>query len=78
MKNLDKINSASSNELFYIFEIRTQDGIFVKIFFDKQNKILKGWETISFNQEKVNFLIINPKINVATQEKFEVPNYNNF
>jgi outer membrane lipoprotein-sorting protein len=78
LKNLDKINSTSSNDLFHIFEIRTQDGIFVKIFFDKQNKILKGWETISFNQEKVNFLIINPKINVATQEKFEVPNYNNF
>ena len=37
--------------------------------------MLKGWETISFNQEPVKFIIINPKINSIIEEKFILPEY---
>ena len=39
--------------------------------------MLKGWETISYNQEPVIFNILNPIINSELKEKFILPNYNN-
>ena len=70
--NPSKIGTQNDN---YFYEIRTDDGVFVKIFFNKKSKILKGWETISYNQEPVKFNIINPKINTEFKEKFILPNY---
>ena len=61
----------------YSYEIQSNDGIFVKIFFSKKNKMLKGWETISYNQEPVIFNILNPVINSELKEKFILPNYSN-
>lgn len=40
--------------------------------------MLTGWETVSYNQEKVIFNILNPVINQKFEEKFILPNYNNF
>ena len=70
--NPSKIGTQNDN---YFYEVRTDDGVFVKIFFNKKSKILKGWETISYNQETVKFNIINPKINTEFKEKFILPNY---
>ena len=75
LKSIDQSKIGSQNDN-YFYEIRTEDGIFVKIFFSKKTKILKGWETISYNQERVKFNIINPKINTEFNEKFILPNYN--
>tara|TARA_B100001115_G_C15812224_1_gene402833 strand:- start:216 stop:779 length:564 start_codon:yes stop_codon:yes gene_type:complete len=61
----------------YFYEIQASEGIYVKIFFGKKNKILKGWETISYNQEPVIFNILNPVINSELKEKFILPNYSN-
>lgn len=68
----DKINETSSD---YFYELKTEDGIMTKIFFNKNSKVLKGWETISYNQELVKFIILNPKINTELNEKFILPNY---
>ena len=76
-KNLKLINNTdikeTANEYFY--EIKENDGLYIKIFFNKNSKMLKGWETISFNQEPVKFIIINPKINSIIEEKFILPEY---
>ena len=61
-----------------VVNINTENGISVKIFFDKNSKILKGWETISINQTKSKFEIIEPAINTKFSEKFSVPSYGNF
>ena len=61
----------------YFYQIETNEGIYVKIFFGKKNKMLRGWETISYNQEPVIFNIINPVINSELKEKFILPNYSN-
>lgn len=75
LKSIDQSKIGSQNDN-YFYEIRTDDGVFVKIFFNKKTKLLKGWETISYNQEPVKFTIINPKINTEFKEKFILPNYN--
>lgn len=61
----------------YFYEVQASEGIYVKIFFGKKNKMLKGWETISYNQEPVIFNILNPVINSELKEKFILPNYSN-
>jgi len=79
LKNLKVINSYNIKETpnEYFYEIQAGEGIYVKIFFGKKNKILKGWETISYNQEPVIFNILKPIINNELKEKFILPNYNN-
>ena len=78
-KNLRMFDQSDIKETSnkYSYEIQSNDGIFVKIFFSKKNKMLKGWETISYNQEPVIFNILNPVINSKFNEKFILPNYNN-
>jgi len=60
----------------YFYELKTENGIITKIFFNKNSNILKGWETMSYNQEIVKFKIIEPEINTKLEEKFILPNYN--
>ena len=80
LENLTKTNNKKiqeTNDNFF-YEIETDEGIYTKILFDKNSKILTGWETISYNQEKVIFNILNPVVNQKFDEKFILPNYNNF
>ena len=80
LENLTKNNNKKiqeTNDNFF-YEIDTDEGIYTKILFDKNSKILTGWETISYNQEKVIFNILNPVVNQKFDEKFILPNYNNF
>ncbi len=79
LENLKTIDSSDVKETSnkYFYEIRANEGIYVKIFFGKKNKMLKGWETISYNQEPVIFNILNPVINSELKEKFILPNYSN-
>lgn len=79
LKNLKMFNQSDIKETSnkYSYEIQTNEGVFVKIFFNKKNKLLNGWETISYNQEPVIFNILNPVINSKFNEKFILPNYNN-
>jgi len=76
-QNIIKIKDYHNSNNEIIFSINTNDGISVKVIFDKNNKILKGWETININQTKSAFEIINPKINTDIDEDFKVPNYKN-
>jgi len=48
----------------------------IKIYFNKDTRLLKGWETISYNQETVKFNIVDPKVNIELKEKFNLPDYN--
>ncbi len=77
LENLKLIKQTNINETSndYFYEIRTDNGIITKIFFNKKSKILKGWETISYNQEPVKFKILKPIINTEFKEKFILPNY---
>mgnify|MGYP001204643483 FL=1 len=79
LENLKMVDPSNIKETTnkYFYEIRANEGIYVKIFFGKENKMLKGWETISYNQEPVIFNILNPVINSELKEKFILPNYNN-
>lgn len=77
-KNINKIENYQTSNSEVTFNINTENGISVKIFFDKNSKILKGWETISINQTKSKFEIIEPAINTKFSEKFSVPSYGNF
>ncbi|OUV88207.1 MAG: hypothetical protein CBC96_00535 [Pelagibacteraceae bacterium TMED136] len=65
----------TSDEYFY--EINATEGIYIKIFFNKNTKMLNGWETISYNQQPVKFYIVDPiVVNSILKEKFILPNYN--
>ena len=77
-KNLKLINNSNIKETTssYFYEIKEDNGIYIKIFFNKKTKMLEGWETISYNQEPVKFVIINPEINQIINEKFILPKYN--
>ena len=77
-KNLKLINNSNIKETTssYFYEIKEDSGIYIKIFFNKKTKMLEGWETISYNQEPVKFVIINPEINQIINEKFILPKYN--
>ena len=79
LENLKMIDQSNIKETptKYFYEIQANEGIYVKIFFGKKNKMLKGWETISYNQEPVIFNILNPVINSELKEKFILPNYSN-
>ena len=79
LKNLKMIDPSNIKETpkKYFYEVQASEGIYVKIFFGKENKTLKGWETISYNQEPVIFNILNPVINSELKEKFILPNYSN-
>jgi len=79
LENLKMVDPSYIKETHnkYFYEIQTNEGIYIKIFFGKKNKILKGWETISYNQEPVIFNILNPVINSELKEKFILPNYSN-
>ena len=76
IKMIDPSNMKETPKKYY-YEIQASEGIYVKIFFGKKNKMLKGWETISYNQEPVIFNILNPVINSELKEKFILPNYSN-
>ena len=79
LENIKMIDPSNMKETpkKYFYEIQASEGIYVKIFFGKKNKMLKGWETISYNQEPVIFNILNPVINSELKEKFILPNYSN-
>ncbi len=79
LENLKMVDPSNIKETTdkYFYQIEANEGINVKIFFGKKNKILKGWETISYNQEPVIFKILNPVINSELKEKFILPNYSN-
>ena len=79
LENLKMVDTSNIKETTdkYFYQIEANKGIYVKIFFGKKNKILKGWETISYNQEPVIFNILNPVINSELKEKFILPNYSN-
>jgi len=79
LENLKMVDPSNIKETTnkYFYEIQANEGIYLKIFFGKENKMLKGWETISYNQEPVIFNILNPVINSEFKEKFILPNYNN-
>ena len=79
LENVKMIDPSSIKETpkKYFYEVQASEGIYVKIFFGKKNKMLKGWETISYNQEPVIFNILNPVINSELKEKFILPNYSN-
>lgn len=79
LENLKMVDPSNIKETSdkYFYQIEANKGIYVKIFFGKKNKILKGWETISYNQEPVIFNILNPVINSELKEKFILPNYSN-
>ncbi len=79
LENLKMIEPSNIKETTnkYFYKIQSSEGIYLKIFFEKKNKILQGWETISYNQEPVIFNILNPVINTEIKEKFILPNYNN-
>ena len=76
LKMVDPINIKETTDK-YFYQIKANEGIYVKIFFGKKNKMLRGWETISYNQEPVIFNILNPVINSELKEKFILPNYSN-
>ncbi len=76
LKIVDPSNIKETNDK-YFYQIEANKGIYVKIFFGKKNKMLRGWETISYNQEPVIFNILNPVINSELKEKFILPNYSN-
>ena len=77
LENIKMIDPSNIKETpkKYFYEVQASEGIYVKIFFGKKNKMLKGWETISYNQEPVIFNILNPVINSELKEKFILPNY---
>ena len=79
LENIKMIDPSNIKETpkKYFYEVQASEGIYVKIFFGKKNKMLKGWETISYNQEPVIFNIFNPVINSELKEKFILPNYSN-
>ena len=79
LENIKMIDPSNIKETpkKYFYEVQASEGIYVKIFFGKKNKMLKGWETISYNQEPVKFNILNPVINSELKEKFILPNYSN-
>ena len=79
LENIKMIDPSNIKETpkKYFYEVQASEGIYVKIFFGKKNKMLKGWETISYNQEPVIFNILNPVINSEFKEKFILPNYSN-
>ena len=79
LENIKMIDPSNMKETpkKYFYKIQASEGIYVKIFFGKKNKMLKGWETISYNQEPVIFNILNPVINSELKEKFILPNYSN-
>lgn len=79
LENIKMIDPSNIKETpkKYFYEVQASEGIYVKIFFGKKNKVLKGWETISYNQEPVIFNILNPVINSDLKEKFILPNYSN-
>ena len=79
LENIKMIDPSNIKETpkKYFYEVQASEGLYVKIFFGKKNKMLKGWETISYNQEPVIFNILNPVINSELKEKFILPNYSN-
>ena len=79
LENLKMIDHSNIKETTdkYFYQIEANEGIYVKIFFGKKNKMLRGWETISYNQEPVIFNIFNPVINSEVKENFILPNYSN-
>ena len=79
LENLKMIDHSNIKETAdkYFYQIEANEGIYVKIFFGKKNKMLRGWETISYNQEPVIFNIFNPVINSEVKENFILPNYSN-
>ena len=76
LKMVDPINIKKTTDK-YFYQIKANEGIYVKISFGKKNKMLRGWETISYNQEPVIFNIFNPVINSEVKENFILPNYSN-
>ena len=68
-----KIKQTSTD---YFYELNTESGLIAKIFFDKKTNIIKGWETVSYNQETVKFKILEPQTNLKIEEEFKVPDYN--
>jgi len=76
-QNLKLVNISEVQETSfgYLYEVK-KEGILIKIYFEKDTRLLKGWETISYNQETVKFNIVDPKVNIELKEKFNLPDYN--
>jgi len=79
-KLLENIKLTDKSKIYetenqYSYELNSTNGNFIKIFFNKTDKKLKGWETISYNQEIVIFNILDSKTNIKFDENFALPNY---
>ena len=62
---------------FYVFDIN-HDKIFIKVFFDKNNFDLIGWETKDIYQNKVQTFISEIEKNISVDNKiFKIKKYIN-
>jgi len=71
LSNIEKFN-ISNNFIISTVDISSSESI--DIYFDHKNLIILGWRIKNYNKSTLEFMMKNIKININSDEKFQIPN----
>jgi outer membrane lipoprotein-sorting protein len=69
--NIEKFN-ISNNFIIAAVEISSNES--VDIYFEPKNFTILGWRIKNYDKSTLEFMMKNIKINVISDEKFQIPN----
>jgi outer membrane lipoprotein-sorting protein len=71
LSNIEKFNM-SNNLIITTVDISSSES--VDIYFDNKNLTILGWRIKNYDKSMLEFMMRNIKINVSSDEKFQIPN----
>lgn len=71
LSNIEKFNM-SNNLIITTVDISSSES--VDIYFDNKNLTILGWRIKNYDKSMLEFMMRNIKVNVSSDEKFQIPN----
>ena len=71
LSNIEKFN-ITNNFIITTVEISSTES--VDIYFDHKNLTILGWRIKNYDKSTLEFMMKNIKVNVNSDEKFQIPN----
>jgi outer membrane lipoprotein-sorting protein len=71
LSNIEKFNICDN---FIITTVYISSSESVDIYFDNKNLTILGWRIKNYDKSTLEFMMKNIKVNVSSDEKFQIPN----
>ena len=71
LSNIKKFNTSNN---FIIATVDTSSNESVDIYFEPKNFTILGWRIKNYDKSTLEFMMKNIKVNVSSDEKFQIPN----